>query len=73
MPEYTPLPAEIWMLEHWPQVEQFNFQWVAVDGTDIIGHSPDLDALMTDVDRRGLARDALYVFVEYPQQLEGGE
>ena len=71
MPDYTPLPAETWLREHWQRVEEYNFQWVAVNSHDLIGHSSDLDRLMDMVEERGLTEDALYVFVEYPQVIRG--
>jgi len=72
MAEYTPLPAEIWLLEHWREVERHNFEWVAATGDAIVGHSRDLDELMVQIDRRRLANEVVYVFVEHPEPVERG-
>lgn len=71
MPEYTPLPAEIWLLEHWREVERRNFEWVAATRDGIAGHSRDLGDLMEQIDSRKLANEVVYVFVERPEPVEG--
>ena len=46
---------------HAELMRQYPREWVAVLGGRLVGHAPDLDALLAEADRSGLKRGSLAV------------
>jgi len=69
--DYTPLPGEIWLLEHWEWAQRYNFQWVVAAGEEYRDHDADLNRLIARVAEAGRLEGAVFAFVDHPQFLGG--
>ena len=67
MAEFTPHPAELWLLDNWPRVAVYNFEWIAVAGEGLIDHAPTLEELLTRLEGSAQRRDVLLTFVSEPE------
>ncbi|MBV9328333.1 MAG: hypothetical protein JO352_31845 [Chloroflexi bacterium] len=57
----------MWLRQHWGELLQYNFQWVASDGVRLLAHDADLQVVINAVNSEGLASIAVYALIAYDE------
>ena len=66
-PPFGALPGTLWLREHWLELADRNFQWVAATGEGVVANGERLDEVMDEVMSRGLAEAVVYAYVDFPR------
>lgn len=66
MPE-NDFPGAIWLREHWENLIQINFQWVAANGSQLVAHNPDFGVVMETVVKLEMQNQVVYAFIDFPE------
>lgn len=56
----------VWLREHWEDLREYNFQWVAAGQEGVIASNPSLEALISRVEYSS-AEQAVYAWVDFPE------
>ena len=60
-------PGFAWLSEHWDELADFNFQWVAVNENGPLAHDVELVTVMQSVIEQGKQGRAVYAFVDFSE------
>ena len=63
-------PRAMWFDRAWEELRGYNFEWVAATTEELVAHAADLELVMDAVIGRELQAQAVYLFVDFPQELE---
>ena len=64
-------PGFEWLRRNWDELAPFNFQWVAVDGNQLIANGRDLAEVIRTVIRQGVQSKAVYAYIDFPEVENG--
>ena len=63
-------PEAMWFDRAWEELRGYNFEWVAATKEELVAHAANLELVMDAVIGRELQAQAVYLFVDFPQELE---